>query len=152
MALISILAAVVLQTTTAADPASTEAVAVMAPINATFAALAARDARLMASHFDPDARMTVAVQRPDGTSVIRRLTGAQFAEGLTPGPERFEEVMPDPIIAIDGDVAAVWGRYLFKVDDAVAHCGANHFDMVRKDGVWVIAGITWSQRTTGCEI
>ena len=152
MALMSILAAVALQTTTAADPASPEAAAVMVPIDATFAALAARDAGLMAPHFDPEARMTVAVQRPDGTSVIRRLTAAQFAEGLTPGEERFEEVMPDPIIAIDGDVAMVWGRYLFKVNDTVVHCGANHFDMVRKDGAWIIAGITWSQRTTGCEV
>lgn len=151
MSMLALLAAVVVQATTPADPTSAEAVAVMAPVNATFAALAARDGSLLAPHFDPEARMIVALERPDGTRSLRRLTGAEFAAGLRPGAERFEEVMPDPIIAIDGDVASVFGRYLFKVDGAVVHCGANHFDMIRKDGAWTIAGISWSQRTTGCE-
>ena len=151
MSMLALLAALAVQATTPADPASAEAVAVMAPVKATFAALAARDGTLLAPHFHPEARMIVALERPDGTRSIRRLTGAEFAAGLRPGAERFEEVMPDPIIAIDGDVASVFGRYLFKVDGAVVHCGANHFDMVRKDGAWIIAGISWSQRTTGCE-
>ena len=151
MTLLALAAAFALQTTAPADPASAEAVAVMAPVNATFAALAARDGALLTPHFDPEATMIVTVERPDGSRVIRRLTAQEFAGGLRPGAERFEEVMPDPIIAIDGDVAMVFGRYLFKVDGAVVHCGANHFDMIRKDGAWTIAGITWSQRTTGCE-
>jgi hypothetical protein len=132
-----------------ADPAS--AAAVMIPVNATFAALAARDAGLLTPHLDPEARMTVAIAGPDGAATIRRLTGEAFTAGLRPGPERLEEVMPDPIIAVDGDVAMVFGRYVFRVDGAISHCGANHFDMVRRDGRWLIAGITWSQRTTGCE-
>jgi len=151
MSMIALFAALAVQATTPADPASAEAVAVMGPVNATFAALAARDGALLAPHFDPDASMIVALERPDGTRAIRRLTAQEFAAGLRPGAETYEEVMPDPVIAIDGDVAVVFGRYLFKVDGAVAHCGANHFEMVRKDGVWTIAGITWSQRTTGCE-
>jgi len=151
MSMIALLAALAIQTTTPADPASAEAVAVMAPVTATFAALAARDGALLAPHFDPEARMIVALEQPDGTRSIRRLTGAEFAAGLRPGAERFEEVMPDPVIVIDGDVASVFGRYLFKVDGAVVHCGANHFDMIRKDGAWTIAGISWSQRTEGCE-
>ncbi|MBX9616779.1 MAG: nuclear transport factor 2 family protein [Caulobacteraceae bacterium] len=151
MSLSLILAVAALQTTTSADPASAEARAVLVPVEATFAALAARDGTRLAPHFDPEARMTVVVEQPDGGRIFRRLTAGQFADGLRPGPERFEEVMPDPIVAIDGDVAMVWGRYLFRVDGAISHCGANHFDLVRKDGTWTIAGITWSQRTTGCE-
>ncbi|WP_426041584.1 hypothetical protein [Brevundimonas sp. TWP2-3-4b1] len=151
MTLLALAAVLAIQTTMPADPASAEAAAVMVPVNAVFAALAARDAALLAPHFDPEATMIVTVERPDGSRVIRRLTAEEFAGGLRPGAERFEEVMPDPIIAIDGDVAVVFGRYLFKVDGAVVHCGANHFDIIRKDGAWTIAGISWSQRTTGCE-
>ena len=151
MSMLVMLAAVAVQATTPADPASAEAVAVMAPVNATFGALAARDGTQLAPHFDPEARMIVALERPDGTRSIRRLTGEEFAAGLRPGAETLEEVMPDPVILIDGDVASVFGRYLFKVDGAVVHCGANHFDMIRRDGIWTIAGISWSQRTTGCE-
>ena len=146
-----ILFAAVLQATTPADPASAEAQAVLAPVNATFAALAAKDGALITPHLDPEARMTAVVARPDGTQVIRRMTGAEFAGGLRPGGPTLEEVMPNPIVAIDGDVAMVFGRYVFRVDGAISHCGANHFDMVRRDGVWTIAGITWNQVTTGCE-
>lgn len=137
--------------TSPVDPASAEARAVLVPIEATFAALAARDSALLTPHLDPEARMTVALAGADGQTTIRRLTGQAFAEGLRPGPEQLDEVMPDPIVAIDGDVAMVFGRYLFRVDGVISHCGANHFDMVRRDGAWKIAGITWSQRTTGCE-
>ncbi len=143
------LAALAVQTA-AVDPTSTEAAAVLAPINATFEALAARDGSLLAPHFDPDARMTVVVQPPSGAPVVRHITLADFAGGLTPGPERFEEIMPDPIVAIDGEVAMVWGFYRFKVDGAVVHCGTDHFDLIRRDGTWIINAITWNQRTTGC--
>lgn len=146
-----ILFAAVLQATTPADPASAEAQAVLAPVNATFAALAAKDGALITPHLDPEARMTAVVARPDGIQVIRRMTGAEFAGGLQPGGPTLEEVMPNPIVAIDGDVAMVFGRYVFRVDGAISHCGANHFDMVRRDGVWTIAGITWNQVTTGCD-
>lgn len=151
---LALLLAVALQTTalttTPADPASAETRAVLAPVEAVFAALAAKDSALITPHLDPEARMTAVVARPDGTRVIRRMTGAEFAGGLQPGGPTLEEVMPDPIVAIDGDVAMVFGRYVFRVDGAVSHCGSNHFDMVRRDGVWTIAGITWNQVTEGC--
>jgi len=149
--LIAAALALALQATAPADPASAEAAAVMEPVNATFAALAARDGALLTAQLDPEARMIAAVERPDGTRVIRRMTGQEFAAGLRPGAERFEEIMSNPVIVIDGDVASVFGRYVFKINGTTAHCGANHFDMIRKDGAWIIAGISWSQRTTGCD-
>jgi hypothetical protein len=149
--MLAVALALMLQATAPADPASPEAAAVMAPVNATFAALAARDGALLTPHLDSEARMIAAVERSDGSRVIRRLTGQEFAAGLRPGAERFEEIMPNPVIVIDGDIASVFGRYLFKIDGATVHCGANHFDMIRKDGAWIIAGISWSQRTTGCD-
>ncbi len=95
--------------------------------------------------------MTAVASRPDGTQLVRRMAGTEFADGLQPGTERLEEVMPDPIVAIDGDVAMVFGRYVFRIDGAISHCGSNHFDMIRRDGVWKIAAITWNQTTDGCE-
>ena len=138
-------------TTTPADPISAEAQAVLVPVNATFAALAARDGTLITPHLDAEARMTAVIARPDGGQVIRRMTGAEFAGGLQPGGPALEERMPDPIVAIDGDVAVVFGRYVFRVDGRVSHCGSNHFDLVRRDGVWKIANLTWNQRRDGCQ-
>ena len=148
-ALLALVAA--LQATALADPASSEAQAVLVPVNAVFAALAAKDGALITSHLDPEARMTAVAARSEGIQAVVRISGAEFAAGLQPGGPALEEVMPDPIVAIDGDVAMVWGRYVFRIDGAISHCGSNHFDMIRRDGVWTIAGITWNQRTTGCE-
>src|SRR5690606_10298859 len=109
-----------------------------------------RDGSRMLPHVDAEARITAVVQLPDGARV-RQPTVAEFAGGLTPGPERFEEVMVAPVVRIDGDIAMVWGEYVFRVDGEISHCGVNHFDLVRRDGVWKIANLTWSQRSTGCE-
>lgn len=151
MSMLALIAALAIQTPTQVDPTSPEAAAVMVPVDGIFAALAARDGAMLAPHLSPEARMIVAVEAADGSRTVRSVPGEGFAAGLQPGPERFEEILTDPIIAIDGDIAMVWGRYVFKIDGAVSHCGSDHFDLIRRDGVWKIAGITWNQRTTGCE-
>ncbi len=70
--------------------------------------------------------------------------------GVKPRPERFEERLTDMAIEVDGDIAMVWGPYLFLIDGKISHCGVDHFDLVRENGRWTIANITWSQRTRGC--
>lgn len=137
--------------TSAVDPTSPEGAAVMAPVNGVFAALSARDGQALLPLMDAEGRINVVVERPDGSRRYGNPTMSDFAGGLTPGAERFEEVMPAPIVMIDGDIASVWGRYVFRVDGELSHCGVNHFGLVRRDGVWKIANLTWTQRETGCE-
>lgn len=135
----------------AVDPASPEGAAVLAPVNALFAALAARDGQAILPHVDQEGRVTVVVQRLDGQIRVSSPTWTEFAAGLTPGPERFEEVMPNPTVAIDGNIAVVWGRYAFRIDGQTSHCGVDHFDLVRRNDAWTIVNLTWSQSATGCE-
>jgi hypothetical protein len=123
---------------------------VMAPINALFDGLARRDSAIILAAMRPDATAIVAAEKPDGTRSVRRLTGAEFAAGVKPGPERFEERLSDPAIEIDGDIAMVWSPYTFLIDGKVHHCGVDHFDLVRENGSWKVANVTWSSRTTGC--
>ncbi len=135
----------------AVDPASPEGAAVLAPVNALFAALAARDGQAILPHVDQEGRVTVVVQRLDGQIRVSSPTWTEFAAGLTPGPERFEEVMPNPTVAIDGNIAVVWGRYAFRIDGQTSHCGVDHFDLIRRNDAWTIVNLTWSQSATGCE-
>lgn len=146
--------ALTLQATTpsgAVIPGSAEHQAVLAPVNAVFDALAARNAAGLDAHFDPNARLTVVHEREDGQNHIAHITFQQFAGGLEPGPERLEEVMIAPTVAIDGDVAMVWGRYVFRINGRLNHCGIDHFGLARTNGVWKITSLTWNQRTHGCE-
>lgn len=127
-----------------------ENAAVMKPVNALFAAIAARDGKAMAPLLFDGGSATIATEKADGTRVLTRLTWADLTTRFTPGAETFEERMYDPAIEIDGDVALVWGRYNFYIDGKLHHCGYDHFDLVRDGAVWKIANLTWSNRATGC--
>ena len=124
--------------------------AVMAPVDRMFAGLAARDAAAITAQLRPDGGATVAVEKADGSRVVRHLSWAEFTAGINPGPERYEERLTDPAIEVDGDIAMVWSPYTFYVDGKAQHCGVDHFDLVRENGSWKILNVTWSQRTTGC--
>jgi hypothetical protein len=135
---------------TALPPPGAEEAAVLAPITAMFAGLAARDGTAILAQLRSEGGATVAVEKPDGSRSIRHLSWAEFAGGIKPGPEKFEERIANPAIEIDGDVAMVWAPYLFLVDGKVQHCGVDHFDLVRENGTWKVLNVTWSQRTSGC--
>ena len=128
----------------------TEEAGVMAPIEAMFAALAARDGQALLAQVRTAGSATAVEEKADGTRSIRRTGWSEFAAGLKPGPERYAERLTDPAVDIDGDIAMVWSPYVFTVDGRIAHCGTDHFDLVREAGRWKILNITWSKRTAGC--
>lgn len=131
---------------TALPPPTGEEAPVMAPVNALLAAIGARDAAAIGRTLRPDATTTTA-----SAQAITHKTRDEFLARFAPGPERFEERLTDPAIAIDGNIAMVWGRYTFLIDGKVHHCGYDHFDLVRDSGGWKIQNLTWSTRTTGCD-
>lgn len=135
---------------TALPPPGTEEAAVLAPIQAMFAGLAARDGAAILAQTRTEGGATVAVEKPDGSRSIRHLSWAEFTGGIKPGPEKFEERLSTPAIEVDGDIAMVWSPYVFLIDGKAHHCGINHFDLLRENGSWKVLNVTWSQRTTGC--
>ena len=130
--------------------AASEEGQVMTPINALFDGLAKRDSTIVLTAMRPDGTATATSEKPDGTRTIRRMTASEFAAGIKPGPERYEERLTDPAIEIDGDIAMVWSPYVFLIDGKVHHCGVDHFDLIRENGSWKVSSISWSSRTTGC--
>ncbi|MBC9031305.1 nuclear transport factor 2 family protein [Sphingomonas sp. JC676] len=136
---------------TALPPPGAEEAAVITPINALFASLAARDGTTVAASVVPEGRATGVATKPDGSQTVRSLSWTEFAANLKPGPERYEERITNPAIEIDGDIAMVWAPYTFLIDGKIHHCGVDHFDLVRTSGGWKILNATWSSRTTGCQ-
>jgi hypothetical protein len=124
---------------------------VMAPVNAFFAGLSARDAGAMLATTLPEGGATAAVEKPEGGDTVRHMSWADFAANIKPGPEHYQETLTDPAIEVDGDIAMVWSPYVFTIDGKLHHCGTDHFDLVRENGGWKILNVTWSQRTTGCD-
>jgi hypothetical protein len=135
----------------AATPASAQGqnAAVLAPVNALFAAFEAGDAAAVLRQVYPDGRVTASGPRADGGSSLRQLSWTQFAERVRP-ESAFQERISDPAIHIDGDIAMVWAPFVVRVGGRVSNCGVDHFDLVRENGAWKVMNLTFSSRTAGC--
>jgi hypothetical protein len=132
----------------ALPPPDNDTAAVLAPINAVFAAFEAGDAPAMLRQVYPDGRVTATGSRAS-SSGLRQQSWSQFAERVKPG-EGFQERISDPAIEIDGDVAMVWAPFVVRVGGKVSNCGYDHFDLVRDNGTWKIMNLTFSSRITDC--
>ena len=115
--------------------------AVLAPVNAMFDGMTKRDAAIIKDAFIPGAPM---VLMRDGTP--SQMTADAFADRLGghpihPSTVKIEERIHDPLIRIDNDLAVVWAPFDFLIDGKVDHCGTDLFNLVRKDGKWLIASV-----------
>ena len=128
----------------AAPADSPDEQAVLAPIQAMFAGMSARDAAAIKKPTIPGGVM---VLMRDGKPV--QMTFEDFATRVgKPGKEKIEERIHDPLIKIDNDLAVVWAPFDFYVDGKVSHCGTDLFNMVRQDGAWRIASVADTSRNT----
>jgi hypothetical protein len=117
--------------------ATPEEQAVLAPIQAMFAGMAARDAAAIKAPLLPGG--TLVLMR---NGVPAQMTFDAFAERSgRPGTTHNEEKIHDPLIRIDNDLAVVWAPFDYYVDGKVDHCGTDLFNLVRKDGKWLIASV-----------
>jgi Putative lumazine-binding len=111
--------------------------AVLAPVQAMFNGMAKRDAAAIKEPLLPGGSM---VLMRDGNPT--QMTFEAFADRVgKPGKTNIEERIHDPLIRIDNDLAVVWAPFEFLVDGKVDHCGTDLFNLVRKDGKWLIASV-----------
>jgi hypothetical protein len=117
--------------------ATPEEEAVLAPVKAMFDGMAKRDAAAIKAPLLPGGTM---VLMRDGKPA--QMTFEAFADRVgRPGTTQIEERIHDPLVRIDNDLAMVWAPFEFLVDGKVDHCGTDLFNLVRKDGKWLIASV-----------
>jgi hypothetical protein len=141
--LLAALCPLALHATPAATPADANAdQAVLAPIQAMFAGMSARDAAAIRKPTLPGGVM---VLMRDGKPT--QMTFEDFATRVgKPGKGQIEEKIHDPLIKVDNDLAVVWAPFDFLVDGKVNHCGTDLFNLVRQDGQWLIASVADTSR------
>jgi hypothetical protein len=123
--------------TTSLHGVTAEEQAVLAPVKAMFDGMAKRDAAAIKEPLLPGGTM---VLMRDGTPT--QMTFEDFAARVgKPGKTQIEERIHDPLVRIDNDLAVVWAPFEFLVDGKVDHCGTDLFNLVRKDGKWLIASV-----------
>ncbi len=143
MLILSFVAALLLPAQTP-DQALTQTAAqtaVLAPIQAMFAGMTARDASAIRAPFLPGASMVLMREGKPSQLTIESFAG-RIAK---PAPNRvqphMEERIRNPLVRIDHDLAVVWAPFTFLIDGKPDHCGTDLFNLVQVDGKWLIASV-----------
>ena len=122
----------------------------MAVVNTMFAEMANHNPPAIAGLFTAEATLTAIIKNKENKSVIRIFTGEAFSKNFAENRGPIREDMYAPEVKIFGDLAMVWGRYVFFSNGKTAHCGVNSFHLVRTDAGWKIASISSTMEPQGC--
>ncbi|HEX8287884.1 MAG TPA: hypothetical protein VF556_07815 [Pyrinomonadaceae bacterium] len=119
-------------------------------VNKMFDMMAAhKPAEIVALH-TPEAQLVAVIKNREGKSVNKTFTAEAFSKNFAEKRGEIKEDMYAPETKIFGDLALVWGRYVFFIDGKISHCGVNAFHLVRTDAGWKIAGASTTIEPQGC--
>jgi len=129
----------------AAEEPTPEQAEVIAAADAFFAALGSTDKTDLAEVMLPEgvifvhSRMDPANPRIDAVPVARHL------ERWARGSGRFIERMRYATVLVSGDMAQVWGPYVFLANSEISHCGINSLSLVKtSEGGWKVANTSFT--------
>ena len=123
---------------------SAEQRSALAVVEALFAAMATRDVAAIEPIVVPEGVFVVALTE-GGKRLQRSSTLKAFLEQIGSGTSALDEHFTEtPRVLVDGDIAVVWGRYVFAVDGKPSHTGIDAIHLIRTDTGWKIAGGAYS--------
>jgi len=122
----------------------------LAVVNKMFAEMANHNPAAIAELYAKDSNLTAIIRRKDGKNAIMAFTGEAFSKNFAEKKNEIKEDMYAPEIKVYGDLALVYGRYVFFIDGKLAHCGVNAFHLVRTDAGWRIANASSTIDPTDC--
>lgn len=131
-----------------APPTTDEDKAVVAVVQAFFDGLASADSAAMRATMLPDSRFTALRKAPDGAIKANRVMFEDsFGKRIEPG---MEERMWSPQVMRRGALATLTAPYEFKKGGVTTHCGVDVFTLVKQDGGWRIADLSWTVEPDAC--
>lgn len=128
---------------------SDDATQVLVVVEAFMAGLEAKDADAMTALVTEDSYLALVEER-EGEDRTQSMSLVQAAQGLAAVPADIAEPIFDPVVMVEGPVAMVWAPYEFILDGTRTHCGIDIFTLMRVDGDWKVATVTYSHVEEGC--
>jgi ketosteroid isomerase-like protein len=119
-------------------------------VNKMFAEMAAHNPAGILAVYTAEATLAAAIKTRDGKSVIKTFPVEAFSKNFAEKKNELKEDMYAPEVKVFGDLALVWGRYVFFVDGKISHCGVNAFHLVRTDAGWKVANASTTIEPQGC--
>ena len=125
---------------------------VLAVVNRMIEGLNKGDSAMARSTFHVKARLiSVDLRRSDTIPPRIEETVDAFIQSLgRPRTQVFEEKLTNVKVMIDRTMASVWADYTFHTGTTLAHCGVDHFLLVKEGGAWKIIELADTRRRIGC--
>lgn len=125
--------------------------AILSTINALFEALENRDKPGLEATTVPGSLNISTSIGADGSTRLTTLNYEDLISALSrPGTTALERYW-EPTVLVQGSIAVFWAPYDFHVDGEFTHCGIDSFQLIKRDGQWLISNLSWTRETQNCE-
>lgn len=131
-------------------PAQSAEAEVLEVVNRLFEGMRAADSAAVRSVFHPRARLASTGSR-DESPQLQVIPIARFIAAVGAAQDEWNELILDPEVRIDDNLATVWTKYEFYLADTFSHCGVDAFQLVRTTEGWKIISLVDTRRNEGCE-
>lgn len=116
-------------------------------IDQLFEGMRKGDSSLVRKTFLPYATLNTSFVNSKGEAKLHCDSIISFLDAIgTPHKELWDERLLSCEIKIDDNLATVWTKYAFYVDNVYSHEGVNAFQLVKVEGSWKILIITDTRR------
>jgi hypothetical protein len=122
---------------------------VLIAVNRLFDGMRTRDTAALRALTAPTLVIYASREMP-AAPTVRTQTIGEFLGAISTAKEEYRERIWSPEIRVDGRIATVWAPYDFHRDGKFSHCGTDTFQLVRQNGAWIIAALTYTTRTEPC--
>lgn len=150
-AILAIAAVALVAAPLAAEPTPEQA-EVTAAADAFFHALGSTDKTALATVMLPEGVIFVHNRMDPANPRVDVVPVAQHLERWARTSGRFIERMRYAAVLVDGDMAQVWGPYVFLANSEITHCGINSLSLVKTESGWKVANTSFTmERSSECE-
>ena len=125
---------------------------VVATVQRFFDAMRTRESASLRAMTAPDLVVMASIEPADPAAgpTIRSQARANFLSAMGASSIELRERMWSPDVRADGGIASLIARYDFHRGGEFSHCGVDAFQLVRQPTGWVVSGLVYTVRRTGC--
>lgn len=146
----SLLLLSVLHSIPASAQESADRQAILETVDGFFTALGSHDRNALIALTLPGS-LNISVANPaNSVRDINIQSYTRMINGLGAGGPEFLERYWDPTVLIEGNIAVFWAPYDFHIDGEFSHCGIDSFQLVKREGQWLLSNLSWTRQREGC--
>jgi hypothetical protein len=124
--------------------------AVMATVDAFFAAINSNDAKALNQLYLPETPIISRRKQADGSWILRTRRSGEDSANAARETRKLTELYWDPRLNIHQGIATFWAPYSFDIDGKRSHCGVDLITLIKTEGTWKISFVSYTVEPDGC--